>query len=177
MAFLKKGFTLIEVTVVLSVIAILSTMTVFGLKKAGQGEAQKADYLKFYEDVKSLKMRANLGKQNSDFSSSIQILRFNIGDSSYSLNGVNVPFKNRSLFQSVVIGPNTYNTKDLDVTIRFYPSNFSDELPTSYGTIGGATAFSGFTTINIVDYTGNSKPISLRISGVGYLINTINTLY
>jgi prepilin-type N-terminal cleavage/methylation domain-containing protein len=177
MVFLKKSFTLVEMMVVIGVIGILSTIAYFGVRQAGRGEGQKADYLKFYEDIKSMKIRANLGKQNEENLSSVQNLTFTLGQSLYEFNSRMVVFRNKSIIQSVSTGEDTYLQGK--ISINFYPVNYvSDPMPTAFGYYYSCaqcprTELNNLVMINVADSTGISSVYPIIISGSGYLINTV----
>jgi prepilin-type N-terminal cleavage/methylation domain-containing protein len=180
MASLKKAFTLIELMVVISVMAILSTIVVFGIRSAGNDEGVKADYRQLYDDMKSLKLRANLGKQGVEAGTSVQAIGFQIGASPfrYSVNNAtyNIPMRNLSRVVSVSDGTTTYTSGSF--AIFFYPENYvtNGVYPTSFAMCCGSVKFSNNVIINV---TGANSLISypITISGSGFRINTINVSY
>lgn len=176
--FSRAGYTLVELVIVLTIILILATVVIFGLSGSRSIEGTKADYLDFMENLKSLKLRANLGKQNAG--SSIQTMQFTIGESFYTMNGQIVTFKNKSTVNSISHGT-TYESGS--VTLNFYPDNYfvSGTAPPSYGVcvncggLGPKVLLTSDMTINV----GSTSPsvttfYPVSISGSGYKIYTIN---
>ncbi len=172
---MKKSFTLIELTIVISVILILSTIIVVGMGRANQEEGLKADYLEFYDNLKNLQLRANLGKivnpgESSNLQTSVQKIVFYINTSNYSINNeAQKSLKNQSKFRLQSVYPN-----GTAVTLYLYPSSFTGPTPTGGFIYQNNNSLGDNVNIYIVktDYGIYGYPIVL--SGATYKLATIN---
>lgn len=175
---MKKAFTMVELVVIIAVIVIFTGMAAFGMTRGREDEGLKSDYLEFYDDVKNLQMRANLGKQYNN--SSVQIVQFTLPSaSSYIVNGVSKQFKNGSKIMKI-IGGNPYETGTF--IIKFYPNNYSSSgiTPTPIMYIYNNSDYTKPSTwTNVVIYigkTGQTTGYAINLKGAGIEINSINSV-
>lgn len=137
----RFAFTLVELTVVMSVVLILSTIAVYGISQSRENDAFKSDYINFYDLMTNLKLRANIGVLAPTTSSmpsitSKQTLSFSLPASSYVINGVStVNFTNGTRIVSVVSGElNTSKTYlSGDFVISFVPDAVKYQGPVPSG--------------------------------------------
>lgn len=171
---MKKAFTLIELMIVMAVAAILGGIAMFGVSRARKDEGVRADYLLFYEQMRSSKLRANLGKLYGG--TTVQTFAFTMGLPYYWVNNVRVDFPQaRTMVYSISCGGNTYTSGS--ASIFFYPDNYTvATMPTRYGGCSSCGVnFTGDLTINLSSYSSPSMLYPIVISGSGYKINSINT--
>jgi hypothetical protein len=176
---MKKAFTLIELAMTMVVMISLSTLMLFGVNNARRGEGLKADYNEFFEDLKAIKARTNLGQiVNPDAArlSQTTVHRFDFGGSSYTINQghitqVTKTFKNGSCISRV------NGTANGTGTILFYPdNNYVGVHGTFFATVNGG-AHPSTVTIEIAKTCpapATDLKYALTVSGNSYLINSIS---
>lgn len=127
---MKKSFSLIEITVTIAIMLIMSATAIVGFGQVREGENVKSDYLQFISDLKNIKLQTNLGKvinpQDAvDMQTTVQTIQVTIGNSNYLVNSIPRSFKYGSVIRKV----QNDTTANNSYVIKFFPNNFSGPTP------------------------------------------------
>ncbi len=186
---MKKSFTLVELAVVASIIVLFSTIAFVGLRKTRESDGLRSDYQDFYENLKALKIRANLGKIDASLplgsQTSRQLITFSTGQTFYRVNNVVTNLRNGSRFNWVRTGGNNTNYTG-SFTLGLFPQRYSGIMPVDligvpaaynhYIACTGCGAFNTNVVLNDVRIYLTKDGVHgyyIQFSGPDYRIDTI----